>query len=94
MSATITVKKTRKKPPIPLQSLDIGTAFRLGGFAGSKNLPTALSEGTVFRVVHDTTPEKGKILVISLNCELILHMDGDCLVHPHDIEILVSPHYT
>lgn len=87
MPTKITVREPEGKQAVALSSLKAGAAFHFTEIP----FETAVTEDALYRVIADTSVKDGRIAVLSLDCRSILHRDGDRLVCPHNIEIIVSP---
>lgn len=87
MPAKVTVREPEGKQPIALSSLKPGDAFHFAEIS----FESAVTEDALYRVISDPSVKDGRVAMLSLDCKSILHRDGDRLVFPHNIEIIVSP---
>ena len=87
MSVKVTVRKPEDKQAVALSSLKPGDAYHFTEIP----FETAITEDALYRVISDPSVKDGRVAMLSLDCKSILHRDGDRLVFPHNIEIIVSP---
>ena len=87
MATKLTVREPEGRKPVALSSLKPGDTFRFAEIP----FETAISEEAIYRVTSDPSAKDGRVAVISLDCKSTLQRDGDRLIFPHDIEIIIAP---